>query len=76
MPKVKRLNWAGSYAHTIVCSYHVYHVDDGRFKAESVTFSWYDDKIYNNKKAAMQACQRHWVKQVHSLLEEHEEDGV
>lgn len=74
MPKVKRLNWAGNYAHTIVCSYHVYHVEEGKYKAESQTFSWYEDKLYNNKKAATEACQRHWAKQVLSLLED--EDGI
>ena len=67
--KVKRLAWAGNYAHNIVCSYHVEHVDAGTYKAESATFSWYDDKVYRNKKAAMEACQRHWKQQVINLLE-------
>lgn len=67
--QVKRLRWAGNYAHTTVCSYHVEYVDGGRYKAQSSTFSWYEDKIYNNKKAAMEACQRHWRDQVLELLE-------
>lgn len=72
--KVKRLRWAGDYAHNIVCSYHVFHADEGRYKAESATFQWYEDKIYNNKKAAMEACQRHYVRQITSLLEGDEDE--
>lgn len=74
--KVKRLSWAGNYALTAVCSYHVYHTDEGKYKAESITFSWYEDKVYNNKKAAMESCQRHWVKQVLDLLEGEEDEEV
>lgn len=67
--KVKRLSWAGNYANTAMCRYHVEHTSEGKFKAESPTFGWYPDTEYNNKKAAVQACQKHWAKQVIDLLE-------
>lgn len=73
--KVKRLKWGGGQATTTMCRYDIEHTSHGKYKAASPTFSWYPDKEFNNKKAAMEACQRHWVRQVVDLLEG-DDDGV
>lgn len=72
--KVKRLKWAGNYVNDAMCRYHVEHTSAGKFKAESPTFGWYPSTEYNNKKAAMEACQRHYAQQVINLLELEEDE--
>lgn len=67
--KVKRLSWGGNYAYNALCKYGVEYTSEGRYKVHSPTFGWYPDKEYNNKKAATEACQRHWTQQVLDLLE-------
>lgn len=67
--KVKRLSWGGNFAINAFCRYGVEYTSQGRYKAYCHAFAWNPDKEFNNKKAATEACQRHWAQQVLDLLE-------
>lgn len=76
MVKVKKLRWGGNIAMTPVCRYDVDINADKRWKVSSPTFMWFPANDYKTRKAAQDACQRHFESTIRDLLEIDNDAGV
>lgn len=73
MVKIKKLRWGGNIATTPVCRYDVDITADKRWKVSSPTFMWFPAVDYKSRKAAQDACQRHFENTIYDLLEDDDE---